>query len=121
MRAGADCLIWDEKKQKHVKVKCWDWVKAVQQSPHLVPDIEDVRRLCALHHAAFSTAQKAQVGKYLDFMPLVVGDGKEPGSRKNASSGWSKECRSARTRGAVARQTPVEGEAGWASPRWMTG
>ena len=48
-------------------------------------------------------------------------DGRESGCRKNASSGWRAECRSARTRGAVARQTPVEGEAGWASPRWMAG
>ena len=48
-------------------------------------------------------------------------DGRESGCQNNASSGWRRECRSARTRGAVARQNPVEGEAGWASPRRMAG
>ena len=48
-------------------------------------------------------------------------DGRESGCRKNASSGWRTECRSARTRGAVARQTPGEGEVGWKSPRWTAG
>merc|ERR1739841_442853 len=48
-------------------------------------------------------------------------DDRESDGRNNASSGWSTECRSVWPRGAVARRTPVEGEAGWASPRWTAG